>query len=236
MLRFYYCIQNDHDLRLVVLAALICVTASFAAVMLLRHARSATGGPRRVWLGAAGVTSGFGIWATHFVAMIGYDPGVVVGYALGLTAASLAVAVASTSLGFGLALTGRRPAMRVLAAVAVGAGIASMHYLGMAAVEFPGEFRWSADYVSASILFAIVPVAPALTLALDRRDVRSAIGAALLLVLAIVLLHFTGMAAITVIPSHEAADGATLLSPIAMAIAVAATAFGVLAFGILAAL
>jgi diguanylate cyclase (GGDEF)-like protein/PAS domain S-box-containing protein len=236
MLRFYYCIQNDHDLRLVVLAALICVTASFAAVMLLRHARSAAAAPRRVWLGAAGVTSGFGIWATHFVAMIGYDPGVVVGYALGLTAASLAVAVASTSLGFGLALTGRRPAMRVLAAVAVGAGIASMHYLGMAAVEFPGEFRWAADYVSASILFAIVPVAPALTLALDRRDVRSAIGAALLLVLAIVLLHFTGMAAITVIPSHEAANGATLLSPIAMAIAVAATAFGVLAFGILAAL
>ena len=46
-----------------------------------------------LWLGTAGTASGFGIWATHFIAMLAYDPGVVTGYGMHLTLVSLAVAI-----------------------------------------------------------------------------------------------------------------------------------------------
>ena len=236
MFKVYYCIQNDHDIRLVILAALICIATSTAVVILLRHARDGLGRDRGRWLAVTGLASGFGIWATHFIAMMGYDPGIVLGYALAPTVASLAVAVATTTAGFALALRSKLASWRWAAGAAIGLGIAAMHYLGMQAVELAGEFRWSYGYVLASILFATVPVVPALSLVLDRHDLKSAAGASLLIVLAIVLPHFTGMAGITIVPNRLEEPVAGLLSPLGMGIAVAGTAFAVLTFGMLAAL
>jgi NO-binding membrane sensor protein with MHYT domain len=56
-----------------------------------------------IWIAIAGGSTGYGIWATHFIAMLAYDPGVTTGYGVALTALSLAVAMAITSGGFGLA-------------------------------------------------------------------------------------------------------------------------------------
>src|SRR4051812_2204892 len=75
MLTIYNCIAYAHDLRLVGLAAIICAVASLTAINLLRHARHMTGKPRLFWLGVAAVSTGFGIWATHFVAMLAFSPG-----------------------------------------------------------------------------------------------------------------------------------------------------------------
>ena len=236
VLSVLYCIQNEHDLRLVVLAGLICVAASTAVVILLRHAREGSGRDRRRWLAAAGLASGFGIWATHFVAMLGYDPGVVIGYALAPTGGSLVLAVVAATLGFHLALRSRHSAWRWPAGVVVGLGIAGMHYLGMQAIELPGDLGWSRGYVAASLVFAILPVIPALSLALDRHGTGSAIAAAMLIVVATILLHFTAMTGIVVLPGRVEAPAAGLLSPIGVGIAVACTAFVVLAFGMLAAL
>jgi diguanylate cyclase (GGDEF)-like protein/PAS domain S-box-containing protein len=232
----YYCIQNDHDLRLIALAGLICATASLASIMLLRHARDAAQAYRKSWLCAAGLTSGFGIWSTHFIAMLGYDPGIVAGYALVPTILSLVVAVLSTTFGFWLALRSRDPSLRSVAGAALGVGIAAMHYIGMQAVEIAGELHWSATFVVASVLLAMLPIIPALRLALDHDDPRSGLGASILVVLAILLLHFAGMAAITMVPGQASPHVGMLLSPFAMSIAVASTALGVLAIGIVAAL
>lgn len=236
LFKVYYCLQNDHDLRLVLLAGFICVAASTAVVILLRQARDAAGANKGRWLVAAGMASGFGIWATHFIAMMGYDPGVIAGYALVPTIASLLLAIVSTTAGFWLALRSCQTTARWSAAAAVGLGIAAMHYLGMQAVGLAGEFRWSPTYVLASILFAIVPIMPALSLALDRRDSKSAVGGAVLIVLAVLLLHFTGMAGISIIPSRIDVPTSALLSPLSMGIAVGGAAFAVLTVGMLAAM
>ena len=50
MFKIYSCIANAHDLRLVVLAAIVCALASFAAINLLRHARGSSGNLRGIWL------------------------------------------------------------------------------------------------------------------------------------------------------------------------------------------
>jgi diguanylate cyclase (GGDEF)-like protein/PAS domain S-box-containing protein len=234
--RLFFCLRDQHDWRLVLLAGLICFTGTTAAVLLLRQARSATRLDRVRWIAAAGVATGFGIWATHFVAMLGYDPGIVVGYRVSLTALSLAIAVLMTTLGFAtvLGMRGRRGV--AVAGVLLGSGIALMHYIGMSAVEFPGEFGWTASYVLASIGFAIVPTTAALGLAARFAGVRSAMAACLLLTLAILLLHFTGMAAISIVPEALGAESGPLLSPLSMGIAIGGGALCVLALCIAAAL
>ncbi len=58
----------------------ICFLSSYGAVTLQQRARSGAGRARAAWVAAAGVSSGFGIWSTHFIAMIAYDPGVVIGF------------------------------------------------------------------------------------------------------------------------------------------------------------
>ena len=89
MLTVYDCIVNAHDLRLVILAAAICTLASFTAVNLLHHVRSSKGRMRQVWLGVAATATGFGIWATHFIAMLAFSPGIPSAYNIALTFLSL---------------------------------------------------------------------------------------------------------------------------------------------------
>ena len=70
MLTVYNCIVEEHDVRLVALAALVCGLASLTAVHLLHHAPRSVGSRQGLWLGIAAISTGFGIWATHFIAML----------------------------------------------------------------------------------------------------------------------------------------------------------------------
>ncbi len=227
MIAVYFCIRENHDLRLVALAGLICVAVSVAAVLLLRHARGADRSTRPRWLLAAGTATGFGIWATHFVAMLGYDPGVVVGYDVVITAMSLGFAIISAVIGFRLALAEDRPFGLVAGAILVGLGISGMHYLGMSAVQLPGTLSWSHPYIAFSVLFAILPMIPAIRITLAGSGVGSVIGAGALITSAILLLHFTGMAGLTVVPGNDAPP-ALMLSPIAMGLTIGFTALAFL--------
>lgn len=56
---------------------------------LLKQARESTGWAAAIWLVATGAAAGAGIWSTHFIAMLGYDPPLSVGYDVGLTLVSL---------------------------------------------------------------------------------------------------------------------------------------------------
>ena len=104
MLKIYNCIATAHDLRLVGLAALVCVLASFAAINLLRHARKSSGQMRGVWLAVSAISTGFGIWATHFIAMLAFTPGIPSGYNIILTILSLVAAILLTGAGLAVSL------------------------------------------------------------------------------------------------------------------------------------
>src|ERR1700760_1549809 len=139
MLKVYNCIVTAHDLSLVALAAFVCVLASVTAIKLLSYARAASGHMKAVWLGISAISTGFGIWATHFVAMLAFEPGIAVGYNVSLTVLSLFAAIMLTALGLYVALL---PAFRIgpaLGGAIVAGGIASMHYLGMAAFDVAGH-------------------------------------------------------------------------------------------------
>jgi NO-binding membrane sensor protein with MHYT domain len=200
MLKVYDCIATAHDLRLVGLAAFICVLASIAAIRLLRYARNSTGQMRGVWLTVSAISTGFGIWATHFVAMLAFTPGIPSGYNIALTVLSLVAAVLLTGMGLSVSLS---PSWRhgpwVGGAIVAG-GIAAMHYLGMAAFEIAGTIVWDPALVVASIALGALIGAIALPVGLHGEGEGWKIGGALLLTLAICSHHFTAMGAVSIIP------------------------------------
>ena len=142
MLKVYSCIANAHDLKLVALAALICILASFAAINLLRHARKANGSMRGIWLAVSAISTGFGIWATHFVAMLAFTPGIPSGYNIVLTILSLVAAILLTGAGLAVSLTPNWRHGPWAGGAIVAGGIAAMHYTGMAAFEVAGIILW----------------------------------------------------------------------------------------------
>ena len=228
MFRVITCLATEHDLRLVVIAGLVCFLASFTAISLFGRARGLSGRARAIWIVAAGAATGCGIWATHFIAMLSYDPGIAIAYNLELTALSLVLAVLITSLGLSAAVYINRPWSGVVGGGIVGAGVACMHYLGMRAVELPGHVSWSIDLVIVSIALGMLLGAVALTIAAKRNDIRSSLVAALFLTLAIVSHHFIAMGAVEIIPDPARAITALSLSPTSLALAVASAAISIL--------
>ncbi|HEX4554823.1 MAG TPA: MHYT domain-containing protein, partial [Xanthobacteraceae bacterium] len=236
MFRVLTCLTAEHDLRLVALAGLICFLASFAAVCLLHRAVVAQGRARSVWIATAGAATGCGIWATHFIAMLAYDPGVVVGYGLALTVLSLAAAIAITSIGLGVAVSARSRGAAPLGGAIVGGGVACMHYLGMSALALPGHVAWSADLVLASIVIGMLLGAAAVAVARRSDRPRDTVAAAALLTLAIVAHHFVAMGAVVIVPDPARVIDMLTLSPNMVALTVAGAAVAVLGMAIVASL
>lgn len=97
MFRTLTCLTGEHDWRLVVLAGVVCFAASIVAIDIFHRANASQGRTRLIWIAIAGAAIGYGIWATHFIAMLAYEPGVPTGYGAVLTASSLIIAMLVTS-------------------------------------------------------------------------------------------------------------------------------------------
>ncbi|MBR1131265.1 EAL domain-containing protein [Bradyrhizobium iriomotense] len=233
MFRVFSCLTAEHDWRLVVLAGLVCFVASIVAASIFHRAIATRARTRWIWIAIAGAAIGYGIWATHFVAMLAYEPGVTTGYGLVLTAFSLAAAMLLTSVGFGVAVGASRRWGALAGGVIVGGGIASMHYLGMWALEVPGRVTWSVDLVIVSIILGMCLGYAALAAALTYQDYRGTLGAAVLLTLAIVSHHFTAMGAVQITPDPTLATDTLSLSPAFLALAIAGVALSVLGMSLI---
>jgi diguanylate cyclase (GGDEF)-like protein/PAS domain S-box-containing protein len=226
MLKVYSCIANAHDLKLVALAALVCILASFAAMNLLRHARKANGRMRDVWLAVSAISTGFGIWATHFVAMLAFTPGIPSGYNIILTMLSLVAAVLLTGAGLAISLTPNWRHGPWVGGAIVAGGIAAMHYTGMAAFEVAGTILWDPVLVVTSILLGAAIGAVALPVGLRGSEEKWKIGGAVLLTLAICSHHFTAMGAVSIIPNPtiEVSQSAVPAEWLAVGVAIASFA------------
>jgi len=235
MLKVYNCIATAHDLRLVVLAAFICTLSSFAATRLLHHAIGSHNRMRMLWLGVAAIAIGFGIWATHFIAMLAFTPGVPSGYNIALTFTSLVAAILLTGIGFGIAIADWRHGPWVGGAFVAG-GIAAMHYTGMAAFEIAGTLIWDMDLVAVSIALGAVLGAAALAVVLHSESSRWRAAGAILLTLAVCSHHFTGMAAVSILPDPTQSVSSTALptTPLAILVCVASFIIILLALGAVA--
>jgi signal transduction histidine kinase/DNA-binding NarL/FixJ family response regulator len=227
------CIRQEHDFRLVLVAALVCLLATATTVWLYSRTLRQHGSWRLGWAAVTGTAAGSGVWATHFIAMLAYGPELQTGYDLGGTALSLALAIASTTAGFAIAARWRGRLFTVLGGAVVGGGVGLMHFVGMAAFRPRGEVIWDPPYVVASLIIGISLAAAALVIAGPRPGWRRGAAAALTQTASICGLHFTAMAAASVLPDPYASAPAELAARPVLAAMVLAVAVLILASAVL---
>jgi diguanylate cyclase (GGDEF)-like protein len=228
------CLVTEHDWRLVVLGGTICWLASAVAISLLHRARASQGRTRAVWVGLDAAVSGCGIWATHFVAMLAYDPGTGAGYNIPITLISLVFAIAISAVGLGIASLDDRQSTVALGGAVVGIGVAAMHYTGMMALELPARIVWSPGIVLASVVFGGVFAAIALVVAVRGDDRHHTVAATALLTIAIVSHHFTAMGAVTLVPDPTLVTDELTIAPAALSFLTAVAAFAILGISLVA--
>ena len=194
--------KGSYNLALVAFSILIAVLASYTALALSARVHASRGRFRLAWLVGGSVAMGIGIWSMHFVGMLAHRLPVPITYDVPLWLLSMAVAVGASALALWIASrTGlSRPALAG-AGLLLGAAIAGMHYVGMAAMRIPGRIGYDARLVTLSVVIAVAAAAAALGLFLRTRSDdsprgrRMKIGAAVVMGAAIAGMHYTAMAA-----------------------------------------
>ena len=194
-------VQNfSHGLLNPVLGYLTSCLGAFIGLRCATRARAHAGTQRVLWLLLASVSVGAaGIWAMHFIAMLGFTiPGQPVLYKVPLTVFSMVVAVVVVAIGLFIVSFSRSGGWvpLVTGGAIVGLGVASMHYLGMKAISMPEMMRYNVPLVVLSVLIAIAAGTAALWAGLKVRGIWPTIGASLIFGVAVSGMHYTGMAAI----------------------------------------
>jgi two-component system sensor histidine kinase/response regulator len=196
-----------YDYDEVARSLLIAIAASYAALDLAGRVTAASGRIRLAWLSGGAVAMGIAMWEMHFKGMMAFRLAVPVEYHWPTVLASLLVAILASAVALHVASRQRMgPAEAITGSFIMGAGIAGMHYIGMAAMRLPAVAQYSTFLVACSILLAILFSLVALLMAFGLRgetrwSVPRRLGSATLMGAAISAMHYTGMAAASFIPA-----------------------------------
>uniref|UniRef100_A0AAU3H238 MHYT domain-containing protein n=1 Tax=Streptomyces sp. NBC_01401 TaxID=2903854 RepID=A0AAU3H238_9ACTN len=176
-----------------------CLGAALGLRCTTRSLRT-RGASRAGWLALGATSIGSGIWTMHFIAMLGFSVREApVSYDRPLTYASLAVAIVMVGVGiFLVGYRGATPMALVTGGTITGLGIASMHYLGMAGMNFAGLFEYQTLTVALSVVIAVVASTVALWAAVNIHGFLPSLGASVVMGVAVTGMHYTGMAALQV--------------------------------------
>ncbi|MGH9400881.1 MAG: response regulator, partial [Terriglobia bacterium] len=192
------------------------------------------------WLCGGAAAMGIGIWSMHYIGMLAFNLPVPILYDLPTVVISLLAAIFSSALALYLISRKRLTALSSgLGSVVMGGGIAVMHYTGMAAMRMQATCHYNAAIVALSVLIAVVASFAALWLAFYFRQEKRGSGwlkiaSAVVMGIAIAVMHYTGMAAatFTASPMRESARDSVNITSLG-AIGVAIVTFMVLGLALL---
>ncbi|HEY2025347.1 putative bifunctional diguanylate cyclase/phosphodiesterase [Paraburkholderia sp.] len=190
---------GSYNSSLVVASIFVAVLASYTALDMAGRVTRATGKAAHWWLAGGAAAMGLGIWSMHFVGMLAFSLPIPIGYDTAITALSLLIAIALSAFALWTVCQPTLPWKRLIAgAVVMGAGVASMHYTGMAAMRMKPGITYDPLLWAASLLIAIAASAAAQWIAFRLRSdgghtrlLRA--GAAVVMGAAIAGMHYTGM-------------------------------------------
>src|SRR5712691_11176826 len=145
-------LTGTYKLDLVVLSILIATLAAGAALDLAGRVTATHGRARALWLAGGACAMGLGIWSMHYTGMLAFALPVPAAYHVPTVALSLLAAVLASGLALSLASRERLDTPRlILGSLVMGAGIATMHYTGMAAMRHAAVVEWRAGVVVLSV-------------------------------------------------------------------------------------
>jgi signal transduction histidine kinase len=191
-----------YNLNLVGLSVIIAILSAYTALDLTDRIATAKRRASLGWLMAGAGCLGIGIWAMHFVGMLAFNLPVSVSYNGWIVMASIFPAILASGIVLWIASRPSLPtANLVVAGLLMGIGITAMHYLGMAAMQLPAIAHYDPRLVALSAAIAVVVSFVALWLshALRNQPVViwwQKIGAAMVMGIAVPMMHYTGMAAV----------------------------------------
>ncbi|WP_102957563.1 bifunctional diguanylate cyclase/phosphodiesterase [Mangrovicella endophytica] len=226
------CLQVENDPTLLLLAATVCVIGVYGSFSVSKHAGRSEGAARRKWAAVAIVAAGSTAWATHMIALLAFQPGMLSAFEPFLTALSLLLAVLGIGLGLAITIGRLGRGRRFVGGVIIGSGVALLHYVGQAAYFVTGVVHWDPGLVAFSIVAGLPLFGLSVVVAGERnRTVRLA--GAPLLVLSIAVLHLSGMAAMDLEYNPAIRLPRLAVPPEVLAPIVAAVCFGVLSIAVL---
>src|SRR6266705_689876 len=203
---------GSYNYALVALSVLIAMFASYAALDLAGRVTAAGGWTRVVWLLGGAGAMGTGIWSMHYIGMLAFILPISVAYHWPTVLLSLIAAILASVVALGVVSRQKMGWFRALAgSVLMGAGIAGMHYIGMAAMRLPAICQFNSFLVALSVVFAVLISLAALWITFHFRDEKNGIGreklaGAVVMGAAIPVMHYTGMAAASFTPSGMPMD------------------------------
>lgn len=195
------CITTQHNLWLVALAAVMCISGCFISLRLYPRTLNTNGLEKTGWQFLSAFAAGCTIWSTHFIAMLGHEPTAHITFDPFLTILSLMIVITGSFLGIIIAGLANNRTVQATGGALFGLSIAAMHYTGMFAYRLTGLVEWDQSYIIASLIIAVIFSALSLIIISKETESKYQLLAALAaLVTAIVGLHFTGMTALSVSP------------------------------------
>jgi PAS domain S-box-containing protein len=231
---------GSYNYALVALSVLIAMFASYAALDLAGRVTAAVGWSRAVWLLGGAGAMGTGIWSMHYIGMLAFVLPVPLAYHWPTVLLSLLAAILASVVALGVVSRQKMGASRAVAgSVLMGAGIASMHYIGMAAMRLPAICQFNSSLVVMSVVFAILISFAALWITFHFRDEKKGMGweklaGAVVMGAAIPVMHYTGMAAASFTASGTPVDMSHAVSISTLGTAgIAAVTFVVLGLALL---
>ena len=199
-------LASSYDYHEVARSAVIAVAGSYGGLDLAGRVPAAMGRARLAWLGGGATAMGIGIWTMHLKGMLAFHLPVPVEYHWPTLFVALLLAIFASSIALYMASRQRMDSLEALTScVVMGGGIVGLHYLCMAAMRLPAITRFSPLLVAFSVLLAILFSLIALLIAFGRREeIRWSfprkLGGATVMGVAVLAMHYTGMAAATFIP------------------------------------
>ena len=209
--------HGSFDVLLVLLSYVISVCGAYTALVLARESTQVSPQERLPWVAwSAVIMGGIGIWSMHFVGMMAWHSNMPVNYDIGYTTLSMALAIVSTGIGFAIVGLGSRTIVAIIfAGIFMGAGVAAMHYMGMAAMRMPATVTYNIPLVWISVAIAVSASSVALWMAFFLTARWQIVVAALVAGVAVCGMHYTGMVAVDVVHDPSAPEPLpTALSPL----------------------
>lgn len=185
---------EGHDPYLVALSVVVAILGGYTGFGLAARIRGAPGVNHRVLLAGAAAFLAIGIWTMHFVGVLAeaIPPDTV--YLVLPTIISFLICVLVVGVSLFFVSVGEPSQARVISsAVLLGAGIASMHYVGIHGLSGNFTIEHNAAMVVLSVVIAIVAAYGGLRAFLARQEGIRLIASSVAFGVAVSGMHYTAM-------------------------------------------
>jgi NO-binding membrane sensor protein with MHYT domain len=192
---------EGHDPYLVALSVAIAVLGGYTGFALAARIRNVHGVSNRVLLAGAAAFLAVGIWTMHFVGMLAAPLPPETVYLILPTIISFLICTLVVGISLFFVSIGEPSLKRVVSsAVLLGAGIVSMHYVGIHGLSGPFAIEHDGSMVLLSVLVAIVTAYGGLRAFLAQQEGLRLIVSSIAFGIAVSGMHYTAMHGMHFVP------------------------------------